>query len=262
MTGDYDSGDVLAVGPFREKNIWILDSSYTFHMCPELDWFHNIKSYDGGKVYMGDDSTYKITGIGNIKLKMSDGMVRTLRDVRYIPGLRRNLISLGQLDQYGLSYKAEGGTLKISRGSLVLLKAVIRDGLYELIWEISMAKGGSVLVAEDKNKATLWHGRLGHMSEKGLQILSKQGLLNGDKINNLDFCEHCIRGKQHRLSFQLGSHKSKAILEYIHADLWGPEKIATQGGNSYFLSLVDDYSRKVWTFLLKKKSDAYDKFRS
>ena len=47
------------------------------------------------------------------------------------------------------------------------------------------------------------------------------------------------------------------IFEYIHSDLWRPEKNPTHSGNFYFLFLVDDFSRKVWV-----KSDAFDKFKT
>ena len=56
-------------------------------------------------------------------------------------------------------------------------------------------------------------------------------------------------------------HKSKGILNYIHADLWGPARTPTQGGNLYFLSLIDEYSRNIWVYLLKNMSEALDAFR-
>ena len=50
-------------------------------------------------------------------------------------------------------------------------------------------------------------------------------------------------------------------MDYLYSDLWGPEKVKSHGGNSYFLSIVDDYSRKVWVFLLRSKDQALAKFR-
>ena len=81
--------------------------------------------------------------------------------------------------------------------------------------------------------------------------MSDQKLLDKDKVSKVDFCEHCVLGKQHKLSFKTGNHNSKKILEYVHAGLWGPEKVSTHGGNYYFLFIVDDFSRKVWLYLLK-----------
>ena len=55
---------------------------------------------------MGNDATCTIIGMGTIKIKMSDGVVRTLEEVRHIPDMRKNLISLGTLDSKGYSYKS------------------------------------------------------------------------------------------------------------------------------------------------------------
>jgi hypothetical protein len=50
---------------------------------------------------MGNDFSCKIVGVGSIRIKMNDGSVRTLKDVRNVPELRKNLISLVFLDSYG-----------------------------------------------------------------------------------------------------------------------------------------------------------------
>ncbi|KAL5579868.1 hypothetical protein UlMin_012310 [Ulmus minor] len=103
---------------------------------------------------------------------------------------------------------------------------------------------------------------MGHISEKGLEVLKKQGAFGRDTISKVTFCEHCVLGKHHRLSFKTGVHKTNGALEYIHADLWGPAKTQTQGGNKYFLSLIDDYSRKVWVYLLKSKDETFNAFKN
>jgi hypothetical protein len=68
----------------------------------------------------------------------------------------------------------------------------------------------------------LWHMRLGHMSELGLAVLSKRGLLDGHSINKLDFCEHCVFDKHKRVKFNTATHSIKGILDYVHSYLWGP----------------------------------------
>ena len=103
------------------------------------------------------------------------------------------------------------------------------------------------------DKIELWHLRLGHMSLKGLKALSNQGYLGTVLVGSLNFCEPCVLGNQHRLSFHKGTHLAKVCLDYVHADLWGPSQVPTHGGNKYFLSIVDDFTRKVWVFLLKSK---------
>ena len=86
-------------------------------------------------------------------------------------------------------------------------------------------------------------------------------MLGKDKLDTQEFCEHCILGKQHRVKFGCGMHRSSRHFEYVHSDLWGPSKTLTHGGGSYFLSIIDDYSRRVWVFVLKTKSDTFEKFK-
>ncbi|CAN1242735.1 Retrovirus-related Pol polyprotein from transposon TNT 1-94 [Linum perenne] len=92
-------------------------------MCPNKDWFSNYESVDaGGTVLIGDNSSCKVAGTESVQIEMFEGVVRTLTDVRHIPDLKRNLISLSTLDSKGYKYTGEGGVLKVSKGSLVIMK--------------------------------------------------------------------------------------------------------------------------------------------
>lgn len=97
-----------------------------------------------------------------------------------------------------------------------------------------------------KSQVSVWHSRLEHMSYKNMQVLVKEGFLKKIYIGKEAFCEHCAGGKAKRVSFEAGRHETRSILEYIHADLWGsPNVEPSMSGSQYFLSLVDDHSRKV-----------------
>lgn len=102
---------------------------------------------------------------------MFDGIVRVLKEVRYVPNLTRNLISLRVSDDYRYVKKIENGTMKICKGSMVVIKGSKRDGLYHLIGKTLTRKTVVATAPEDKN-IILWHRRLGHISERGLQIMS------------------------------------------------------------------------------------------
>ena len=65
-------------------------------------------------------------------MKMFDGMVRTLSDVRHVPGLKKNLISLGTLDKNGCRITCQGVVMKVIRGSLVMMKGKMNGSLYAL----------------------------------------------------------------------------------------------------------------------------------
>ena len=101
---------------------WILDSACSFHVTPNKDWFDIYMLVNSGFVLMGNDASCKVIGIGNIRIKMFDGVVKTLCDVRHIPDLRKNLISLGALDSNGFCYKFESGVMKVSKGIMTVMK--------------------------------------------------------------------------------------------------------------------------------------------
>ena len=91
-------------------------------MCPNKDWFVTYQALEGGKVLLGDNKACKVVGTGTIRIKMYDGIVRTLADVRHVPELKKNLISLGTLDSNGYNYKGEGRAIRVSKAALVVMK--------------------------------------------------------------------------------------------------------------------------------------------
>ncbi|KAG8474588.1 hypothetical protein CXB51_031227 [Gossypium anomalum] len=236
---DYSDGELLvaSVNDSKVSEEWILDSGCTFHMSPNRDWFTTYETVSEGVVLMGNNASCKIAGVGTIKVKMFDGVVRTLSDIRYVPELKRNLISLSTLDSKGYRYTAESGVLKISKGSLVVMKGQRKTAkLYVL--QGSTVTGDAVVASSslsDDDITKLWHMRLGHMSENGMQK---------------------------RVRFTRGIHNTKETLEYIHSDLWGPSRVPSRGGANYMLTFIDDFSRKVWAFFLKQKSDVFSVFKS
>ncbi|CAN1842964.1 Retrovirus-related Pol polyprotein from transposon TNT 1-94 [Linum perenne] len=201
-------------------------------MCPNMDWFSSYESVDAGRiVLMGDNSSCKVAGIGSVQIKMFDGVVRTLTDVRHIPDLKRNLISLSTLDSKGYKYTGEGGVLKVSKGSLVVKKGDMKAAnLYHLRGSTFAGKAATVSNSlSDSDATNIWHMHLGHMSEAGMAELSRRGLLAGCNASNLEFCEHCVFGKHKRVKFNTSVHTTEGILDYVHSDLWGPSREPSLG---------------------------------
>ena len=122
---DDSSDDALVViaGCAEANDEWVLDTACTFHMCPHRDWFNTFDSTtSAGSVLGFDNSPCKIEGIGSIQIKMFDGIIRTLTDVRYIPKMKRNLISVSALDAKGHKYSGGDSVLKVTKGSLIVMK--------------------------------------------------------------------------------------------------------------------------------------------
>ena len=127
-----------------------------------------------------------VAGIDTMAINMFNGMIRTPREVRRVLDLKRNLISLRTLDELGYNFKEENGKLTISKSSMVVMKDQKRNGLYILEGHTSKVLVRSVLRTET-NKKILWRKRLGHLSDRGLKGLHKQGLLCGDNISKILF---------------------------------------------------------------------------
>ena len=82
-------------------------------MTPHREWFYEYEEYNGGYLYLGDDSPTNIIGRGRIKLKMKDGRIKTLPGVLHILNLERNLISVKKMDVAGVNTVCEDGGCKI-----------------------------------------------------------------------------------------------------------------------------------------------------
>ena len=67
-------------------------------------------------------------------------------------------------------------------------------------------------------------------------------------------------GKQTRVKFGTAIHNTKGILDYIHTDVWGPTKTTSLGGKHYFVTFVDDFSRRVWVYTMKSKDEVFETF--
>ena len=78
---------------------------------------------------MGDDHPCKVKGIGKIHIKISNVMVRELEEVRHVPQMKKNFISVGALKALGHGVSVRDGVLKMTRGSMVVLKGIRRNNL-------------------------------------------------------------------------------------------------------------------------------------
>jgi len=63
------------------------------------------------------------------------------------------------------------------------------------------------------------------------------------------------------VKFNTSTHTTKGILDYVNLDLWGQSRKTSLGGAWYMLTIIDDYSMKVWPYFLKHKSEAFLAFK-
>ena len=125
----------------------------------------------------------------------------------------------------------------------------LRNGVYQMKFDKkAVANHGT-----SNGDAILWHMRMGHPSYHRLKLVSGLCL-----PSNLDYiCDACHQAKQSRLPFPISMNKSTRPFALIHVDIW--ERYTTPSLNDahYFLTIVDDFFRGTWVYLMKHKSEAY-----
>ena len=148
------------------------------------------------------------------KIALEDGGVRTLGEVRYVPKLRENLISLGTIHENDYSLRSEENRdiLRVSKGAMTVMRAKTTPGnIYKFLGSPVV---GDIASVESANETTrLWHMRFGHPSEKGMEKFHKRNLLAGVKNCTIGLCKYCIMGKQCRVSFTTRKHTIQGILD-------------------------------------------------
>ena len=100
-----------------------------------------------------------------------------------------------------------------------------------------------------------WHCRLGHIGVKRMKKLHADGLLESLDYESLDACEPCLMGKMTKTSFSGTMERDSDLLEVC-----GPMSIDARGGYCYFLTFTDDLSRYGYIYLMKQKSETFEKF--
>ena len=117
------------------------------------------------------------------------------------------------------------------------------------------------LKTNDSNQTYLWHCRLGHINENRISKLHQDGFLDKFDFESYDECEACLLGKMTKALFTKMGERANARLELIHSDICRPMRTMARGGFYYFITLTDDFSRYGYMYLLKHKSDSFEKFK-
>jgi hypothetical protein len=142
--------------------LWYLDTGASSHMTGERGMFSSLDESVRGKVRFGDGSVVEICGRGSVVFQCLTGDHRALGDVYFIPALRSNIISLGQLDENGSKITICDGVMCILDRPRKILARVnrTRNRLYTVRLQLSTPVS---LLAKHEDEAWLWHGRYGHL---------------------------------------------------------------------------------------------------
>jgi hypothetical protein len=107
----------------------------------------------------------------------------------------------------------------------------------------------------------MWHARLGHPASSIVRFVVSKNSLPCVSDSSLDLvCDACQQAKSHQLPYPKSSSVSTSLLELIFSDVWGPA-CDSIGMNKYYVSFIDDFIKFAWIYLLKHKSEVFQKFQ-
>ena len=83
--------------------------------------------------------------------------------------------------------------------------------------------------------------------------MKSKGMIEGISNCSLDFefCKDCVYGKQNWVKFSTSATRENGILQLIHSDVFGPLPVPSLGKSLYYVSFIDDFSRRTWVYFLR-----------
>ena len=102
----------VEVNNSKQEDVWFLDSGCSNHMCRNRQWFSNIDETFRHSVKFDNNTRMGVMGKGNIRLEIN-GSTQVVTDVYYVPALKNNLLSIGQLQERGLAIIIQNGEYKL-----------------------------------------------------------------------------------------------------------------------------------------------------
>ncbi len=263
---DVDEIALLTTGNENQSG-WIIDSGATQHMTYERD---NLSEYvefkRPCKVNLGDDRVVLAYGKGTYRLSTDlngSGQKIALKNVLYLPELKRNLLSVQTMSKLGATVVFKEDECRISKDSKLIGIGTMYGKLYML--KVISEEYVNVMKKNNPNKE-LWHCRFGHL---GMDNISKllnenmvEGMSNARNTDMSDVCEACVQGKQHRTPYpKKSSNKATELFKTVHSDVCGPMNVKSFGKSQYFVTFIDEYSRYTEVYFLKSKDEVLEKFK-
>ncbi|KAL4561335.1 hypothetical protein LXL04_033499 [Taraxacum kok-saghyz] len=174
---------------------WYLDSRCSNHKTSNRGIFIHLDETEKKEVRTGDDKKLRVLGIGDIIVNTSSGE-RKISQVYFVPGLKHNLLSVGQLLQkcHVLSFEQQACTIKDQKGNLIGKINMTANKMFPIRFKDENLFSSKTTCDPE---SSLWQQRFGHTNLGYLNYMHKHNLVRG--IPNIkrteEVCESCILGK-------------------------------------------------------------------
>ncbi|KAJ9538821.1 LOW QUALITY PROTEIN: hypothetical protein OSB04_031554 [Centaurea solstitialis] len=240
---------------------WLPDTGSSHRVAPDLSSFDNFEAYYGeDNLHVGNGFTHSPHWFFTTLLTKQN---LSLKDILHVPDIKQNLLSVQKIcldNHVYFEFHSTFFAVKDKFTHTILLTGPSNGSLYSFrLPQIQPVPKTSFSTA--RASSTTWHQRLGHPHPQLLKfMLSKYNLPLQNKCAST-FCDSCFVGKSSKLHLSPSLNKSSHILDLVFCDVWGPAPVSSFDGHRYFLLCVDHYSRFMWIFPLKLKSNVYATFK-
>ncbi|CAL5332754.1 unnamed protein product [Camellia sinensis] len=177
----------------NQNNVWYLDSGASNLMCGKRELFVELDETVQAQVPFGDSSKTLVKGRGNILIKLKNGDHDYISNVYYVPAMKNNILSMGQLLEkgYAISMNDCHLTIKDNHGNLIARVRMSKNRMFALNIQHDVVKCLSAII---KDKDWLWHLRFGHLNFGSLKLLSSMNMVKGLShiAHTNEICESCI----------------------------------------------------------------------
>ena len=268
--GDDDKGHVLFLisSNAGSASQWYIDSGASQHMTNSKDSMVHYQEFSSPEIVrMGNNYEIKAYGKGNIWIEVNANGVYNpaeLVDVLYVPALGKNLFSVSAVTKGGNTVLFDKEKCSILNSSGVEIgSGKLQGKLFSLDANVKHTHEAKIA---DQQTEDIWHKRYGHLNHNSLRSLQNNNLVKGMSFKTDDEvkapCDACLKGKQSRNSFpKEEATRATELLEIIHSDVCGPMKSKSLGGNAYFVTFIDDWSRFTTVYFMRNKSEVFNKFK-
>ena len=206
---------------------------------------------------VAEGSIVDATTVGDHHLVLPSGVVLILNNCYFVKDFICGIVSVSRLSENGYVFHCANNVMNISLNGNKVCVGVLENGIYVINTNYVCSVNKS---SNNINENFLWHCRLGHISEKRLHKLKTEGFLPSIDFESFDTCESCLKGKMTKHPFSGRNERVDELLGLVHSDVCGPMPIVTKDNSSYFVTFTDDFSRLGYVYLMKNKSDVYEKF--
>ena len=160
-----------------KENVWYLGNEANNHICGD-DKFIELDELIKGNVIFVDHSKVFIKGKGTILIQIKNGSHQFIGDVYYVPTIKCNILSLGQLLEKGYEIKIKDHTLTLrdTHGTIIARVTITKNEIFLLNIETNVS---TCLKACVKDETWFWHMRLGYVNFYSLKMITQKKMLKG-----------------------------------------------------------------------------------